>query len=103
MATSKVRWLTYEFGVYDSGTSWRDIGGLYIFTGKTDGKTWEALYIGQTSSFKDRLPGHPKWSDAVLLGATHIHAKTVTNEKTREKVEQELIEAYQPPLNDQHK
>ena len=102
MAT-KVNWGGYEFTVYSPSTSWNEIGGIYIFAGKNSEGNWVAKYIGKAQSFADRLPGHERWDEAVKLGATHIHARTVSTEVDRDKIEGELIKKYQPPLNTQKK
>jgi excinuclease UvrABC nuclease subunit len=100
---SIVKWLSYEFHVYTPDTSWNDIGGIYIFTGISQNK-WIPYYIGQTDSFKNRpLSSHEQWDKAQRLGATHIHAMVVQQEATRLAIEKELIQAFQPKLNQQLK
>jgi excinuclease UvrABC nuclease subunit len=79
------------------------IAGIYIFAGITNQYQWRALYIGQASSFRDRLPNHENWNPAVRLGATHIHVMVVPQAASRHIVEAQLIEAYQPALNVQLK
>ena len=98
-----VTWLTYQFTVYAAATTWNDVGGIYIFAGLNAQGRWRALYIGQAKSFKERLPNHENWSDAVALGATHIHAMSVPRVADRDRIEAELIAAYQPALNVQLK
>jgi len=48
----------YEYAIYSMSTEWNDVPGNYIFTKKTEPRKWSAVYIGQTESFKDRLPYH---------------------------------------------
>ncbi len=96
-----VRWLSYEFTVYTPSAPWNNVAGVYIFTGVNNLNQWVALYIGQTDSFRNRIPSHDKWNPAVRLGATHIHAMVAPLEATRDRVEWELIQAYHPPLNAQ--
>ena len=64
---------------------------------------WRPLYVGKTQDFSARLPTHERWLEAVLLGATHIHARTEGNSWLRMLIEQELIETFRPPLNVQGK
>ena len=64
---------------------------------------WEAKYIGQTQSFKDRLQNHDQWNAAVRLGATHVHARAVSLQSDRDAIEGQLLRAFQPPLNIQLK
>lgn len=101
--SDKVTWLTYEFNVHIPNVSWNDVAGIYIFTGVNQANQWVPLYIGQASSLADRLANHERWQEAVRLGATHIHARTVSQQATRNLIEQELIQAYQPRLNTQLK
>jgi excinuclease UvrABC nuclease subunit len=95
-----VTWLTHEFVVYAQAcTTWHDVAGVYIFCGLTPQRQWRAYYIGQADSFQSRLPGHERWDEAARLGATHVHARVVPQAASRDTVERELIQAYQPPLN----
>ena len=98
-----VNWGGYTFKVCTPEADWKDIGGVYVFAGKNSKGSWVAKYIGKAKSFADRLPGHERWDEAVKLGATHIHARAVSKEADRDKIEGELIKKYQPPLNVQKK
>lgn len=100
MATT-VTWLTYEFTVYPPDTSWNDVAGVYIFCGVNPQNQWVALYVGQADSFRNRIPSHEQWSPAARLGATHVHARVVSQAATRDTIEAELIRSYQPRLNTQ--
>jgi excinuclease UvrABC nuclease subunit len=64
---------------------------------------WRAFYIGKTESFKNRFSNHEYWPAAVRMGATHVHVLVVPLAANRQRVEEELIEAYQPALNVQLK
>ena len=88
--------------VYDPNTEWNAVAGLYIFA-YADSKSWYALYVGQTTDFSDRIPGHELWDNAVQLGATHIHALKVSQAATRDKWEKMLIQNLQPSLNTQYR
>jgi hypothetical protein len=98
----KINWLDYQFEVCEQDANWRDVGGVYIFTGLNAKNLWVALYIGQADSFHNRIPSHEQWNPAVRLGATHVHARVVPQAATRDIVERALIRAYQPSLNVQH-
>jgi hypothetical protein len=99
---SNVRWHVYDFIVYDpKDTKWNDIGGVYIFTGPNVLGKWMALYIGETGCFMTRMPRHDRWSEAVRLGATHVHALVASPEANRVWIQDELIRLFQPPLNTQ--
>lgn len=98
-------WSNHEFKIYSHpGAKWNDVAGIYIFAkpGTQDGR-WIALYIGQTKSFKDRLNDHERWEEARRLGATHVHAMSVTLADNRDRIEEALIQACQPALNEQLK
>ena len=102
MSTST--WGGREFEVYKPDTEWNDVGGVYIFTAQQAagllGNIWQALYVGETESFKNRLlANHEKWPAAVKLGATHIH---IRNEGTitRKALERKLRDKHEPRLND---
>ena len=99
-----IKWLEHEFTVYRHDADWHNVAGLYIFSGKdpTDNK-WFPLYIGQALSLSERLPTHEKWSAAVRLGATHVHAMVVPLATRRDSIERQLIETFQPSLNRQLK
>jgi excinuclease UvrABC nuclease subunit len=103
MSANTVNWGGYEFDVCKQTANWNDVGGIYIFTGLNQQGRWRAFYIGQAQSLKDRIPDHERWDEAVQLGATHVHARAVSQEATRDTVEAELIAAYQPALNEQLK
>ncbi|WP_459992008.1 GIY-YIG nuclease family protein [Methylosoma difficile] len=96
----KANWLNHEFNIYPKDSKWNDASGIYIFTylNKSTGK-WVPLYIGQASSFSERFSNHVQWDKAVSLGMAHIHAKNIGKQEERDAIEQELISAFQPPLN----
>ena len=100
MSQQTVDWLHYRFFVHRPYTNWADVGGLYIFSYVTESNEWCPLYVGETKSLSDRIPGHEKWREAVTLGATHIHAKAESSRDNRLRIERELIQAYQPYLNE---
>ena len=98
--TISVQWLSYDFTVYNPlMTTWNDVAGVYVFTGLDRIGRWIALYIGQADSLRTRLSRHEQWSPAVRLGATHVHAMVVPLKADRDRIEQELIQAYRPTLN----
>jgi excinuclease UvrABC nuclease subunit len=94
------QWLSYDFMVYNPlMTTWNDVAGVYVFTGLDRIGRWIALYIGQADSLRSRLSSHEQWGPAVRLGATHVHAMVVPLQADRDRIERELIQAYQPTLN----
>jgi excinuclease UvrABC nuclease subunit len=101
--SDKVTWDGTEFSVLKHNANWKDTGGIYIFCGVNKKNEWTPLYIGQTDSFLNRLPSHDRWNDARNLGATHVHAKAVSQQASRDKLEADLIQSFQPSLNTQLK
>lgn len=99
----KAVWLSHEFGVYPPTTPWNNVAGVYIFTGVDAHNRWAALYIGQADSFINRLPSHERWTEARMRGVTHIHVLVVPQQAQRDLIEQQLIQAFQPPMNTQLK
>lgn len=93
---------TLQFEVYDRNEGWYDVPGLYIFSCQVANE-WRPLYVGQASSFKERLPNHERLDEARRLGATHIHAKVVREKSLRDKWERLLIQSLNPRLNVQHR
>lgn len=98
-----VNWQSHTFTVYAPNTTWNDVGGVYIFAGQNSNNQWVALYIGKAESFKNRIPNHERWAEAVRLGATHIHAMAIAQEASPVQIESSLIQAFQPRLNTQQK
>lgn len=101
MATAN--WDSFEFMIFTPEANWNNVSGVYIFAGITPGNRWKAYYIGQASSFSDRLPNHERWDEARRAGATHVHALVVPLQANRDSIEAHLISAFQPPLNQQLK
>lgn len=96
-------WLAHTFSVYEPATTtWSEASGVYIFAEFT-ARGWVPHYIGQATSFADRLPNHEQWGPAVRLGATHIHAMAVTSQAMRDVIERVLITHFSPTLNTQHR
>lgn len=98
-----VTWGSHDFGIYLKAGNWTNVPGIYIFAGKNQQGYWVALYIGQATSFAERIPNHERWEEAARLGATHVHACSVKSATDRDTIEAELIEKYQPRLNTHHR
>ena len=92
-------WNGYNFDIFDPGTTWNDVPGVYIFAGKASDGRWNAFYIGICDSFTDRHLNHERWNEAARLGATHVHARVEQLAATRQAIERDLIQVCQPPLN----
>lgn len=100
MAT-QCTWSGRGFAVYGlDGTKWNPVPGVYIFAAPAGAGTWRAIYVGETGSFADRLPGHEKQAAAIQLGATSVHARVENSADARASLESFIIRDYSPPLND---
>lgn len=95
----------YTYQVCDPALPWATSGGCYVFARK-EGNLFRILSVGKCDSFKSRPmpPGHECWSDAIRKhGATHVLARQVLTEAERVAEEQDLIAAYNPPMNVHHR
>ena len=106
-------WLRKQFRYYPADTiEWPDESGVYVFAKRINSTLgsmlagssgWEALYIGETRSFKTRLtPNHEKRSGAEALGFTHIHIHH-TGTLSRMAMQRFMIAEYKPILNERGK
>jgi len=103
MHQSNCKWLGHSFEVHSANNvTWNDVPGIYIFSAPKLDK-WHPFYVGQASSFLDRLNRHERWDEAQRLGASHIHAIVVHDQERRDTIERNLIAWLQPALNTQHK
>ena len=93
----------FQMKIYTLAANWSDVSGIYIFARQSD-EGWYPIYVGQADSFKARLTkNHEHWDDAIRGGATHIHARSVSKQDERDRLEKELIHSLQPALNTQHR
>lgn len=90
----------YEYEIYAMDTSWNDVAGNYIFAKESSPARWQALYIGQTESFADRLPNHEALPCVRRNGGTHVHAHTNQDKQARLAEEKDLLASNNPPCND---
>ena len=107
VTTNRVNWRgfsgrPYDYEVLYPNFSWPDQPGNYIFA-KRSVNGWIAVYVGQTSSLKDRLSNlasHHKYPCALRNGMTAIHAHlSSADDRTREAEEADLINSYHPVCN----
>ncbi len=95
------KWLEYEFTSYPTDAEWHRLqhGGVYIFVKNTTRIFPEALYVGETGNFAERLPGHERWGEALRRGMNQVHICSFKTEHDRKNVESALIARYDPPMN----
>ena len=92
----------YEYTIHPVNEVWNDVPGNYIFARyNPNTRRYEALYIGQTSSLKNRLvSSHEALPCAGRNSMTHIHAHANYNgEAARLLEEKDLIDSNNPPCN----
>jgi excinuclease UvrABC nuclease subunit len=90
-----------EFGIYQYLGQWNPVAGVYMFCRQELNGSYTPLYIGQAQSFQDRLSRHEQWNPAVQKGASVVLAAVVPLQANRDLFERQLIQQYQPPLNQQ--
>ena len=103
MAKAHVYWRgisgNYGYFIYRIGTVFKDEPGNYIYAKETS-TSWIPVYIGQTSSLKDRLANHEKEECAKKNGATRLHAHTQSRgEVIRLAEESDLVRKWDPVCN----
>jgi hypothetical protein len=94
---------TYTFEVHPADAKFKAVGAVYAFTKRTtspDNKERHTLlYIGQTESLKDRIPGHEKWASAKHHGANCICIHLERDEELRIEKTADLRAAHATPHN----
>lgn len=63
------------------------------------GRGWIPLFLSRTGNLAKRMAGHEQWSEALLLGATHILIVEHDERDAREYVEADLVQALKPIMN----
>jgi len=106
-----VRWRGYSGRIYDFqldqiGALYHDRPGVYIACKLASNGNWDPIYIGETSSFRDRLTDnlltHHKWQRFRAVGATHFCTLHVPGGLAlREGIETDLRRQIRTPCNDQ--
>jgi hypothetical protein len=91
----------YRFKVTLSRRGIPEYGGVYIFVRRSFVFFLKAIYVGKATNFRERLYGHEKFSRAVFdFGVTERHVYSIAAEHDRAAVEEDLIRALKPPMND---
>lgn len=84
----------YEFYIYDMDTVFKDVGGIYIFTKRTsnnDKFSHDLIYCGKTDDLSTRFNNHHKEDCVKKNEANCICVKTVTSEKERTNIEEDIL------------
>jgi hypothetical protein len=91
----------YRFKITLSRKGIPDYGGVYIFVRRRFVFFLKAVYVGKATNFRERLYGHEKFAKAVFdFGVTERHVYNIATEYDRSAVEEDLIRALKPPMND---
>jgi len=77
-----------------------DVPGNYIFARESEPNKWEALYIGETESFKDLIPNHNELTCIRRNKCTHVHTHTNLTNQARLAEEKDLLANHTTPCND---
>jgi len=86
----------YTFTAWTTDTSFREIGGVYIFT-KRDGHSYRALYVGETAFLGQRLSNHEQWPCVKKYGVDSICILLESHSRTRLEIERDIRETTHPP------
>jgi len=93
----------YKFNVYDWGTNFDDIGAVYYISNRYKDNvgawTHTKIYIGQTGDLSERFDNHHKAECFEDHNANAISVHKEENENSRLILEEDLIEALNPPCN----
>jgi excinuclease UvrABC nuclease subunit len=96
----------YKFYVYELGTSFKKVGGVYAITKRTSSQgsnSHSVIYIGKTDDLSERFDNHHKQDCVDKNGANRICVRQVESEADRDSIEKDLIKNYQPKCNEQLK
>jgi hypothetical protein len=95
----------YTFHCYPDGQEFNPVSGVYIMCRVVPFAGWEALYVGEAQSLKDRLnagiSNHDGYRRAKSAGMTHIAALVVVGDAERVRVETDLRHGLNPSCNAQ--
>lgn len=96
---------TFSFYIYDLTTTFKAVGGVYVFTKATTNTdnsiTHEIIYVGMTEDLSTRFTNHHKKDCYTKKGANRICVRQVEQQTDREQLEKDLILNYNPHCNDQ--
>ena len=89
----------YMYEIYLIEGTWNDVPGNYIFAKESKPHNWEAIYIGETESFKDRIPNHNELPCIQRNKGTHVHAHVNRDSQARLAEEKDLLAKHITPCN----
>lgn len=90
----------HRFAAHRPHESFPETSAVYCFARPgPGGRGWTPLFMSRTGNLAKRLAGHEQWSQAQLLGATHILVHQRDERDVREFVEADLCAALRPIMN----
>ncbi len=89
-----------EFYVHSISSVWPRGAGIYMMCSGSPSTSYNPVYIGQASSFADRLAAHEKMAPAKARGANFVLLASVSSQQMRDLLERSLIQELNPPLNE---
>ena len=90
---------TYQFLMYVLNTSFKAMGGLYLFTKAADNTNY-LLYLGHTQDLSSRFTNHHKEECVDNHGGTHVSVCIIEDEKTRIAAEKDILANYNFTCNE---
>lgn len=90
---------SYEFTVYEKGTEFNSVGGVYCVTKIID-NIHSLIYLGITNDLSSRFDNHHKEDCFVENGATHICIHRESSEDERSRIEKDILCKYNFPCNE---
>ncbi len=91
---------TYLFTVFPWGTSFKQLGGVYVVLRREQLDQYTVLYVGQTEDLRTRFDNHHKQGCFDRNRKTHIGVLLESSEQRRLAIEADPIAAYRPTCND---
>lgn len=88
----------YTFKMFPIGTNFKSIGGVYIFVkhflGTDKSNNYNLIYCGKTEDLSTRFDDHHKADCIKKNGANRICVMSVSTEKERTSIEEDILAAY---------
>ncbi len=95
--------IKYKFYIYTLDTSFKEVGGIYIFTKRSksnEGYLHSNIYIGKTNDLSSRLENHHKKECINKHKANCICVMQIDNENKRTEIETDLLLGNITPCNE---
>jgi hypothetical protein len=95
---------SYKFNVYSWDTSFNAVAGVYAITKRYKdsggGYKHKVVYVGETGDLSGRFDAHHKADCFERENANCKCTYREDTESTRQRIERDLIEEYDPECND---